>query len=199
MYQQNMYQQKIRRNIRNAGYLVAVIAVLVLTMLQLKMRVSATVVDQSAAAPAQFMLNYQGQIGKKAASGAMEPYGGVHHFKFAIVDSANNTLWANDGTLSGEPTASIPLTVTTGSFSLMLGDTALSGMTQPISDSVFSQSDTFLRIWFSENATGLFEALEPNQRIGSTPYALRAQSVENDKDTLGMALHGFVLPTPLLT
>jgi hypothetical protein len=50
-------------------------------------------------------------------------------------------------------------------------------------DTVFSESDTYLRVWFSQNAGGPFEALEPNRRIASVGYALHAKYADNPGPT----------------
>ncbi len=125
------------------------------------------------------MISYQGFV---SVSGTA--YDGTGYFKFAIVDAASGdgttNYWANDATASGEPSAEIALTVSDGLFTVMLGDTALTGMTQALGSGAFSETDTYLRVWFSQTSGGPFQALDPNQRIGSNAYALRAA----DADTL---------------
>jgi hypothetical protein len=125
------------------------------------------------------LVNYQGIV---KVSGS--PYNGTGYFKFAIVNAAtgNGTTryWANDGTASGEPTASVSLAVSEGLFNVLLGDTSLAGMTQAVDETVFASDTTYLRVWFSQTgAAGTFEALEPNQRIASVAYALHAEYAEN--------------------
>jgi hypothetical protein len=125
------------------------------------------------------MINYQGTVHVDG-----RPYEGTGHFKFAIVNAAtgNGTAnhWANDGTASGQPAVSVPLAVDEGLFNVLLGDTGLSGMREPLDESAFSTDETYLRVWFSQTgASGSFEALEPNQRIASVAYALHAQYAEN--------------------
>jgi hypothetical protein len=120
------------------------------------------------------MISYQGYV---EVSGS--PYSGTGYYKFAIVDAAtgNGTTnyWANDGTSTGEPAASVSLPVSNGLFDVLLGDTSLGGMTQPLQDSVFGPLSTYLRVWFSATAGGPFQALDPNQRVASAAYALRAE------------------------
>lgn len=120
------------------------------------------------------LVSYQGYV---EVSG--NPYSGAGYFKFAVVDAANGdgtaNYWANDGTASGEPSTAVVLTVSNGLFDVMLGNTSLAGMTQSITADVFDPTDTYLRVWFSETASGPFQSLDPNQRIGSAPYALRAE------------------------
>lgn len=138
------------------------------------------------AAPPPTLISYQGFV---KVSGS--PYTGAGHFKFAVMDAASGdgttNYWANDGTASGEPSASVSRAVTGGLFDVMLGDTSVAGMTQAITQSAFTQTTTYLRVWFSQTAGGPFQALEPNQRIGSAAYALRAQRAElaADAEQLG--------------
>jgi len=116
---------------------------------------------------------YQGEV---QVSGS--PYSGDGYFKFAVVNAAGDTTyWSNDGTSAGgvEPTASVQLTVSEGLFSVLLGDTTLSGMTQALTADVFSQHNRYLRVWFSTNAGGVFSQLTPDTRITAVPYALQAQ------------------------
>jgi hypothetical protein len=123
------------------------------------------------------LINYQGIVEVDGVAYA----GPTGYFKFAIMDAAsgNGTInyWANDGKASGEPVGAVPLAVSGGLFNVMLGDTSLSGMTQPVNATAFSSSTTYLRVWFSPNGVpGTYEALEPNQRISSVPYALYAEN-----------------------
>ena len=124
------------------------------------------------------IISYQGAVQIAGAA-----YTGTGYFKFAVVDSVtgdgSHNYWANDGLAIGEPAAAVALAVSNGIFTVMLGDTTLSGMTETLDGNVFSETNTFLRVWFSQNANGPFEALEPNQRIASVPYALRAKYADN--------------------
>jgi hypothetical protein len=121
---------------------------------------------------------YQGEV---KVSGI--PYTGDGYFKFAVINSAGDTTyWSNDGSGSGgsEPTDAVNLIVSQGLFNVLLGDTTLSGMTQPLSAGVFSDPDRYLRVWFAESANGPFSQLAPDTRIAAVPYALSAI----DADTL---------------
>ncbi len=137
------------------------------------------------AAPPPTLISYQGFV--KVSGNA---YTGAGYFKFAVVDAAtgNGTTnyWANDGTASGEPSASVALNVSSGLFTVMLGDTSLAGMTQAISQNAFTQTATYLRVWFSQTAGGPFQALDPNQRIGSAAYALRAERAQTADVAIGV-------------
>jgi len=124
------------------------------------------------------MISYQGIVNVNVT-----PFTGTGHFKFAIVDAASGNgstnYWANDGQANGEPATAVPLTVNSGLFNVLLGDTSLSGMSQTLSENAFSETATYLRVWFSQSASGPFEALEPNQRITAVAYALRAKYADN--------------------
>lgn len=124
------------------------------------------------------LMSYQGSV--KVGN---SPYSGVGYFKFAVVDAPNGdgatNYWANDGSATGEPAAAVTATVNSGLFTVMLGDTSLAAMTQPITQAVFSATNTYLRVWFGQVADGPFQALEPNQHIGSVAYALRAAQADS--------------------
>ena len=116
------------------------------------------------------VVSYQGQV---RIGG--QPYSGTGYFKFAVVDTGGSTTyWNNDGTASGEPVRAVQLPVTNGLFSVLLGDTSLGGMTQPLAASVFSGQGRYLRVWFSTAAAGPFQRLAPDARIAAVPYALQA-------------------------
>src|ERR1017187_9358399 len=90
------------------------------------------------------MLSYQGRL----TSGGTN-FDGPTQFKFAFVNGGGpDSIWSIDNSSSGgaEFAQSVPLTVTQGLFTVMLGDTSLSNM-QPIPASVFAGSDVRLRIW----------------------------------------------------
>ncbi|MCJ7659928.1 MAG: hypothetical protein MUO67_12340 [Anaerolineales bacterium] len=129
--------------------------------------------EERAGAPT--IVSYQGQIWDGDT-----PYDDTGYFKFAIVDAGGTTTyWSNDGTSTGgtEPTESISLGVDNGLFSILLGDTSLTNMTAVLDESVFSDPDTYLRIWFSADGFDPWAQL-PDQKIASVPYALQAQSAE---------------------
>jgi hypothetical protein len=139
----------------------------------------------SPAASPPTLISYQGFV---KTSG--DPYSGVGYFKFAIVDAASGdgalNYWANDGAASGRPAAAVALDVTGGLFDVLLGDTSLAGMAQPITPDVFAETATYLRVWFSPAASGPFQALDPNQRIASVAYALRAEHALTAEVALGV-------------
>ena len=131
----------------------------------------APLAPQGSAAPT--VVSYQGRV---QVSGA--PFTGTGYFKFAVVNQAGDTTyWSNDGTSSGgsEPTNAVPLPVSNGLFTVLLGDTSLDGMTQQLSATVFSGYDRYLRIWFRASSSGAFTRLTPDTPIAAVPYALQAQ------------------------
>ena len=72
------------------------------------------------------VLNYAGQV---AVNG--EAFDGNGLFKFALVNAdGTTTYWSNDGTsVSGsEPQGSIQVPVNGGLYSILLGNTAIQGM-----------------------------------------------------------------------
>ena len=103
-------------------------------------------------------------------------FNGRGELKVAIVNSDGFTsYWSNDGTSTSgsEPTAPVSVDVTNGVFNVVLGDTSVTNMTI-ISESVFNNSNTYLRVWFNG------EQLSPDKQIIAVPYAYHA----NNADTL---------------
>lgn len=133
---------------------------------------------QQGGAPA--VVSYQGQV---AVNG--QPYSGTGYFKFAVVDAGGATsYWSNDGTSTAgsEPTAAVSLPVANGLFTVLLGDTSLAGMTQPLAATVFGGPEHYLRVWFSADGV-TYTQLTPDRRIAAVPYALQAEQAAN-ADTL---------------
>jgi hypothetical protein len=122
------------------------------------------------------LLNFQGRIVIGDVS-----YNGTGQFQFALVDgTGTNTFWSNDGTGAGggEPSAAISLALTNGLYAVVLGDTNVSGMPQPIDPDTFTNADVRLRVWFNDGTHG-FEQLSPDQRIVSAGYSLVAQTAKS--------------------
>lgn len=182
----NVHTSRSERPMRPTAAALTILAVIALAWAT---TASASLPLRSSFAPAALsptLISYQGFV---KISG--NPYTGTGYFKFAVTDvvSGNGTTnyWANDGTATGEPSGAVALAVTGGLFDVMLGDTSLAGMTQAITQNTFDQTATYLRVWFSQTAGGPFQALDPNQRIGSAAYALRAERAEvaADAEQLG--------------
>jgi hypothetical protein len=132
--------------------------------------------NRAASGGAPTLLSYQGRI-----SVGDLPFDGIGYFKFAILDPSEPiTSWSNDGTSSvgDEPTNAVALPVSNGLFTVLLGDTNLTNMTQPLHASVFKGSERVLRVWFSSNNTA-FSQLSPDTRLASVPYALQAEEAHN--------------------
>jgi hypothetical protein len=160
---------------------VSLAAVLVLLGTASTMASAPQAADKPLAGPLPTMVNYQGTLREDGGL-----YEGTGYFKFAIMDNASGNgttnYWAHDGTASGEPTTYVTLTVTNGLFNVMLGDTSIMSMTEVISESVFAETNTYLRVWFSDSPSG-FQALEPNQQFASVAYALRCTYAESATET----------------
>jgi formylglycine-generating enzyme required for sulfatase activity len=96
--------------------------------------------------------------------------------KFAFVNaSGTTTYWSHDGTSVGgsEPTGELSVQVRGGLYSILLGNTALSGM-GAIDLSLFQQyDDVHIRVWFNDGERG-FQHLRPDRPFASVPYALSA-------------------------
>ncbi|MGD1992492.1 MAG: hypothetical protein PVI59_04785 [Anaerolineae bacterium] len=134
----------------------------------------------SQAAGASPVVSYQGQVEVND-----QPYNGTGYFKFAIVDAGGTTTyWSNDGTSTGggEPTDGTPLPVSDGLFNVLLGDTALNNMTEPLEAAAFDGAERYLRVWFSSDDVD-YRQLSPDRRIAAVPYALQAQEAA-DADTV---------------
>src|SRR5213592_3350776 len=119
------------------------------------------------------LINFQGRV---AVDGVT--FNGTGQFKFALVNAEGDvSFWSNDGTSVGgsEPTNAVPIAVSQGLYSVLLGNVTLANMT-PISVSSFTNSDVRLRIWFNDGTNG-FQQLAPDQRIAAVGYAMMAANV----------------------
>ena len=107
------------------------------------------------------LINYQGRVGVSGTN-----FNGSGSFEFALVSgtSAAVSYWSNDGTSTAgsEPGAAVPLTVTNGLYSVLLGDTTATNMTA-IPGSVWANATVCLRVWFNDGIHG-FQLLTPDQR-----------------------------------
>src|SRR5262245_26189220 len=122
--------------------------------------ISLTAAGTSLAAPE--ILQYQGLIQANGTN-----FTGQGQFKFALVNRDGSvTLWSQDSTsFTGEEPSGPPITlpVTRGAFSVMLGDTTVPNMTQPVWEGVFEVPEVFVRVWFNDGVHG-FQQLAPDQR-----------------------------------
>ena len=136
-------------------------------------------------------ITYQGSLTAGAA-----PYSGAGLFKFALVNSNGTaSFWSNDGSSvgAGQPNRAITNPVTQGLFTVVLGDTNM----QPLSWTIFTNSDVRLRIWFNDRTNG-FALLSPDQRLTSSGFAMMAASVPNGAVTSNNLAAGAV-STPNIT
>ncbi|HYG35787.1 MAG TPA: type VI secretion system tip protein TssI/VgrG, partial [Clostridia bacterium] len=147
------------------------------------------------------IISYQGRVTVNGTN-----FDGTGQFKFALVDRGRiifrpplpptvsyHTYWSHDGSSSGgsAPTSSVPVTVSQGMYSVLLGDTKTEGMTQPIPPSVFTNAQVYLRVWFDDGTHGL-QQLTPDQRFTATPFALQAARVDAGAITSEMLASGAV-------
>jgi len=121
-------------------------------------------------------VSFQGTVSSNG-----QAFNGTGHFKFAIVNTAGSqAVWTNDGsnlsTAPFTPTASVPLSVTNGVFSVLLGDTTHTGMTQSLAPATFSVPDRAVRVWFDDGVHG-FQQLSPDAPLASVPFAFNAQTL----------------------
>jgi hypothetical protein len=125
------------------------------------------------ASGAPTVVSYQGQV---SVSGIA--YSGTGYFKFAFVDLGGaTTSWSNDGTAvdGAEPSNAVAIPVSSGLFEVLLGDTSMPNMTQPLTASVIDRSGCYLRVWFSPSGEdGSFTQLAPDQQVAAVPYSLQA-------------------------
>ena len=119
------------------------------------------------------LLNYAGQVSVDG-----QRFDGEAKLKFALVNPAGSvTYWSQDGTSENgsEPTGHVSTQVSGGLYSILIGNTAISGMGE-LDASVFQEhDDAHLRVWFSDGING-FERIVPDRPFAAVPYALSAGS-----------------------
>ena len=115
------------------------------------------------------ILNYSGQV---VVNGT--PFTGTAYLKFAFVDSSGQfSYWSHDGTSTNgsEPTGSVEVSVVSGIYTILIGDTQIAGMGE-VDEAVFkNHNDVHLRVWFNDGING-FEQITPDRRFASVPYVL---------------------------
>ncbi len=138
---------------------------------------------QPASAQVPQLLNYQGRVSVGGTN-----FDGTGQFKFSLINTNGTTnYWSNDGRTTGQPVTAVPLTVTKGLYSVLLGDTTVTGMGLAISPLIFTNSDVRLRVWFNDGTSG-FQQLAPDQRVAAVGYALIAANVDPTADVHGQRL-----------
>jgi hypothetical protein len=119
-------------------------------------------------------VNHQGVIRVQG-----DLFSGTGQFRFAIFDpDTGQNYWTNDNTFvpgPGTPTAFVPIAVADGVYSVRLGDTSLTGMTNAIPPSVFNDSNAALRVWFNDGVN-VIQAFDPHP-LTSVPYAHRIPAI----------------------
>lgn len=111
-------------------------------------------------------LNYQGRV----AVGTVN-FNGTGQFRFALTNSTGSTFyWTNDGTGSpgGQPTNAVSIPVSTGLYSVLLGDPSIPNMTA-IPANVWANPDVRLRVFFSDGVNPSL-LLSPDQRVAPAAY-----------------------------
>lgn len=104
-------------------------------------------------------LHYSGQVTVRG-----QPFHGTGLFKFAVLDEKGTQLWNNDpsGSLAAVPTSEVRLSVSNGTYAVILDDYA--GV-QTLETALATQpSAVRLRIWFSDG-TNAWQQLPPDQVI----------------------------------
>jgi hypothetical protein len=146
------------------------------------------------AAPGQVpnLINYQGRVVVGSTN-----FNGTGQFKFALVDGGGTTLWRNHGSGPGEPAGAVPIPVTGGLYSVLLGDSSLANM-GAIPAGVFSGPDVWLRVWFNDGINGS-QQLTPDQRIAAVGYAIVAGGVPDGAITTAKIANGAVGQAQLAT
>lgn len=118
------------------------------------------------------LVSYQGRV---AVGG--QPFTGSGQFRFALINQADgSSLWSNDGTsvVGSQPSNAVPLPVTNGLFTILLGDVTRLNMGALPVDLFATHSDVRLRVWFNDGVNGSIQ-LNPDTRLTSAPYALAAE------------------------
>ncbi|MAK27979.1 MAG: galactose oxidase, partial [Opitutae bacterium] len=105
-------------------------------------------------------LNYAGQV---AVNG--QAFDGQGLFKFALVNAEGNAShWSNDGTSAegSEPQDSVSVSVNGGLYSILLGNSAIPGMSA-LDPAIFQQEPNLrLRVGFNDGVNG-FQQLSPDR------------------------------------
>jgi len=109
-------------------------------------------------------INYQGRVTVGGTN-----FTGTGQFKFALVNAAGTqTFWSNG-------VNAVPVPVSKGVYSVLLGDTALANMAA-VPVAVFTNTDVRLRVWFDDGVAGLRQ-LSPDHRVAAVGYALMASGI----------------------
>ncbi|MBS0657414.1 MAG: tail fiber domain-containing protein [Verrucomicrobia bacterium] len=135
------------------------------------------------------ILHYQGRVAVDGVN-----FDGQGQFKFALVNFAGTaTYWSHDGSSTGgaAPATAITLPVQKGLYAVLLGDFSVPGMTSPVPLTAFNRNDVRLRVWFNDGTHG-FQLLTPDQRLGSSAFAMLAGNVADGAVTSGKIADGSI-------
>jgi len=119
------------------------------------------------------VLSYQGRV---LVGGAA--FSGAGQLKFALVSNdGTQTYWLNSPDLNsdGQPDTSVTLNLSSGLFTVGLGDTNVPGMAA-LPPGVFTNPAVSLRLWFNDGSHGV-QRLGPDQPVTSAGYAMVAGNV----------------------
>lgn len=112
------------------------------------------------------LISYQGKVAVGTTN-----FTGTGQFKFALVNGTGaTTYWSNDGTSTAgsQPSSAVSLPVSSGLFSVHLGNISLTNMTA-VPTSVFANPDVRVRVWFNDGSHG-FQLLSPDSRLTPNGY-----------------------------
>ncbi len=127
-------------------------------------------------------INHQGVLKKDG----IPLQSGTYDFRFSIIDEGLNILWSNDGSHVGEsaavvqPDKPVLLDVTSGNYTVNLGDTTIPNMTALDPEIFTNTTHTYLRIWFNKPEEAL-QLFSPDIQLVSVPYAMNAHQAETVK------------------
>jgi len=111
----------------------------------------------------------------------------------APADISYTTYWSNDQTSNdgSEPSAAVSVNVSSGLFTVTLGDATIPNMAA-IDSAFFAQPHLQLRIWFNDGVNG-FKALDPAQNLTPTPYAVFASTANSLNSSVPLSVPGLTI------
>lgn len=116
-------------------------------------------------------INYQGRL---MDSGGSDVADGTYQMEFSLYDvaSGGTPFWTATGTTAAPE--KIPVTVNNGLFTVMLGDTSVSGGTQSPLEGIDWNNDTiYLGVTIGADAE-----MTPRKRLGAVPQAFNAMQLQ---------------------
>jgi len=122
----------------------------------------------SACADVPPTMNHQGVVRVNG-----QPFNGIGHFKFAILNANGVNVWTNDNSnlvFNDVPESFEDVVVADGVYSVILGGAGPGYTMTPIAPTVFNEPDRRLRIWFDDGVNGQ-QQLTPDHTLTSSPYS----------------------------